>query len=203
MPFPSPWRQHLAAILFTSGLIYGGLLLVPIYVRPIEPGLDASCAYALNYFLHTGLKFGPDFVVTFGPLGFLTMPAHVAYNLQIAMAVRFVVWGIVLWQLVAMWRTGNRIGATVLLTALAVCHVVYRHFWEELVGALVLILYVRLLREGSRVVELLLVVFFTGFLFLLKFSAFVPAALIGRSLARYRLTPPRVSWKLCKRSSAK
>jgi hypothetical protein len=106
------------------------------------------------------------------------MPAHVEHNLQLALAIRFVVWGIVIWQLAAVWRTGNRTGAALLLAALAINHVVYRHFWEELVVALVLLLYVRLLREGPMAVEFALVAISTGLLFLVKFSAFVPATLM-------------------------
>jgi hypothetical protein len=51
------------------------LLAWPIAYRPITTGLDPSWREALHLAVSDGLRFGTDFVFTYGPLGFLSLPS--------------------------------------------------------------------------------------------------------------------------------
>ncbi|MFO7974164.1 MAG: hypothetical protein R6V12_05975, partial [Candidatus Hydrogenedentota bacterium] len=67
------------------------LLTFPGGYLPLQPGLDASWHYALNYLPNSGLQYGSDVTFTYGPLGFLLYPMDVGYNLAIAAGFRLLV----------------------------------------------------------------------------------------------------------------
>lgn len=69
---PPGWPQP---VFFYCILAYAALLLLPAYA-PVLPGLDQSWQFALNHFVHTQFKFGPDLIFTYGPLGFVEVPQH-------------------------------------------------------------------------------------------------------------------------------
>lgn len=70
------------------GFVLAGLLLLltwPVLTVEPGPGLDPSWVAALHMAADRGLKFGPDLVFTYGPLGFLTRPGlYYAWTLRLA-----------------------------------------------------------------------------------------------------------------------
>lgn len=68
-PEPAP-----SLLFHVLALAVSVLLAMAIYMQPgapLEPGLDSSWAYALNYVFQHDLVLGRDIFFTFGPLGFL------------------------------------------------------------------------------------------------------------------------------------
>ncbi len=66
----------------------GGVLVLltwPVLSVEPSPGLDPSWVAALNMAADRGLKFGPDLMFTYGPLGFLTRPGlYYAWTMGLA-----------------------------------------------------------------------------------------------------------------------
>lgn len=57
------------------------LIIAPVYIMYIYPGLDTSWVYALNIMPYSEYKFGTDLAMTWGPLGFLCLPINYENNL--------------------------------------------------------------------------------------------------------------------------
>lgn len=75
------YRRQIFLMLFSA---VGALLTLNHYARPAYPGLDFSWQWALNYSFSKHLKYGSDFLFSYGPLGFITHPQAVGDNLIIS-----------------------------------------------------------------------------------------------------------------------
>lgn len=169
---------HLLTVFFFAALVYTALLILPAYYQTIIPGLDPSWGFGLNHFPHSEFKFGPDLIFTYGPLGFLAVPMNVASNIGIAMFVRLALWILMLWQLVALWRSGKRTAALFITASLMVSNKLYIYYWDYFVVALFLVLCFRLLEGSSISLGLCMVAVLMGISFLLKFTSFIMAAMM-------------------------
>lgn len=76
--------------LLLLGYIFGISLILDY--RQVCYGLDPSHFFATNYFFNQHIKFGPDVVWTYGPLGFLIKPVNIGFNLDIAIFFQVMVW---------------------------------------------------------------------------------------------------------------
>jgi len=164
-------RRGLSSLAFCVVLAYGALLLLPTFVQPILPGSALDEAFALNHFIHTQFKFGPDLIFTYGPMGYV--PAPMPGNLGVALAIKVSLWLVLLWQLAAMWRSGRHFASTVLVLGLIAANKVFFYYWDYLVAATILIVLVRMLLGQIEYSGLVLLAILTGFIFLVKFTAFV------------------------------
>jgi hypothetical protein len=167
----------LPAIIYCVSLLYAAVLILPAYCQPIVPGLDASWGFAVNYFPHSNFTFGPDLIFTYGPLGFIAVPQDIAANIGWAMAVRFTVWGIMLWQLARLWISGRHFPAAIIVASLIVSNKLYFYYWDYFLTATILVLFVRLFEEPPHYLELWVVTALMSVSFLVKFTAFVMAFL--------------------------
>jgi hypothetical protein len=73
-------------------LFYLALIAFPYRFSPITPGLDPSWIFAINYFADRHIIFGKDVIWPYGPLGFISMPLNVGYNLDIATIFQLSLW---------------------------------------------------------------------------------------------------------------
>ena len=167
-------------------LAYAGLLLLPAYYQAVIPGLDPSWGFALNHFIHTQFKFGPDLIFTYGPLGFVAMPQ--LPNLMVGLAMKATVWVVLLWQLAAIWRSGRQFAAVVLVLSLIASNKVYFYYWDYLLAATILVVFVRMLLNQIDYGGLALLSILIALTFLVKFTAFMMSAsclvVYSASLAR-------------------
>src|SRR5271167_4664359 len=174
-------------------LAYAALLLLPDYYLVVLPGMDPSWGFALNHFVHTQFKFGPDLIFTYGPLGFVALPQPV--NLMVGLAVKAAVWLVLLWQLAAIWRSGRQFAAVVLVLGLIASNKVYFYYWDYLVAATILVVLVRMLLNQVDYGGLALLSVLMALTFLVKFTAFMMSALClvvySASLARTSRYPDR------------
>jgi len=86
------FKKMLLAVFKSLLLVYiFGISLILDY-RQICYGLDSSHFFATNYFFNKYIKFGPDVVWTYGPLGFLIKPVNIGHNLDIAIFFQIMVW---------------------------------------------------------------------------------------------------------------
>ena len=159
--------------LFFLVLSYAAMVLVPAFVQGIEPGPALDECFALNHFIHTQFKFGPDLIFTYGPMGFVPTPQP--GNLAVALSIKLAVWLILLWQLAQIWRSGRHFSAMVLTLSLVASNEVYFYYWDYLVAMTILVVLVRMLPHQIDYSGIVLLVLLTGFLFLVKFPAFIMA----------------------------
>lgn len=88
------FKKMLPAIFKSLLLVYiFGIGLILDY-RQVCYGLDSSHFFAINYFFNKHIKFGPDVIWTYGPLGFLIKPVNIGHNLDIAIFFQVMVWAI-------------------------------------------------------------------------------------------------------------
>jgi hypothetical protein len=153
---------------------YVALLLLPAYYQAVIPGMDPSWGFALNHFVHTQFKFGPDLIFTYGPLGFVAMPQPA--NLMVGLAVKAAVWLVLLWQLAATWRSGRQFAAVVLVIGLIASNKVYFYYWDYLIAATILVVFVRMLLNQMDYGGLALLSVLMALAFLVKFTAFMMSA---------------------------
>src|SRR5205085_10575097 len=73
---------RLAVVVVLAFASFPGGLMIP------ASGLDPSWMWALNVLPHEGVVWGRDTTFTYGPLGFLVVPQHFAWNGWIALAFR-------------------------------------------------------------------------------------------------------------------
>src|SRR5271165_3727888 len=179
-------------------LAYAALLLLPAFYHPLLPGLDPSWSFALNHFVHTQFKFGPDLIFTYGPLGFVAMPQPA--NLMVGLAIKATVWLVLLWQLAALWRSGRQFAAVILVLGLIASNKVYFYYWDYLVAATILVVLVRMLLDQMDYGGLALLSVLLALAFLVKFTAFMMSAsclvVYSASLARtgrYADKPQRIA----------
>src|SRR5271165_3240460 len=167
-------------------LAYAALLLLPTFYKGVIPGLDESLCFALNHFVHTQFKFGPDMIRTYGPLGFIPMPQPV--NLMVALAIKATVWLVLLWQLVAIWRSGRHFAAVILVLGLIASNKAFFYYWDYLVAATILVVLLRMLLDQMDYGGLALLSVLLAITFLVKFTAFTMSAaclaVYSTSLAR-------------------
>lgn len=164
------------SVVFYGALIYLALLLVPLSSNPIAAGVDPGWQYGLNSFWDRGVTFGRDVVFTYGPLGFIAVPERVGTNLIVGNAVRLLVWGLLLWQLQGLWRSGNHWQATTLTAGIILTNGLYTFAWEYFVVLVIVVLLVRLFEKPSCRVSFAVLGLLCGLLFLIKFSGFFLAA---------------------------
>ncbi|MGH2764927.1 MAG: hypothetical protein ACRDKA_03280 [Actinomycetota bacterium] len=62
-------------------LVFFGVATFPALFRPISTGLDPSWVYAINELPYKDVVYGRDVVFSFGPLGYLLLPADFGSNL--------------------------------------------------------------------------------------------------------------------------
>lgn len=182
-PSHSAWP----AVLFYALSIYAALLVLPDYFQIVMPGLDASWGFALNHFVHTSYKFGPDLVFTYGPLGFIAVPEHISWNLPVALMIRFAVWAVLLAQLIAMWKGGQRFAALALVASIILGNKVYFYYWDYLLVAAAIVLLARMMAQPGREVHLALLSLVVGIAFLVKPTAFILVVLLTAVYAIDRL----------------
>jgi hypothetical protein len=166
---------------------------VPLSSNPIALGTDPGWQYGLNSFWEHGVTFGRDVVFTYGPLGFIAVPERIGTNLIVGNAVRLLVWGLLLWQITGLWRSGNHLQTTILIASIVLTNGLYSFAWEYFVVLVIVVLLVRLFREPYRRLPFALVGLLSGMLFLIKFSGFslAVAAIILFALHQLRKVPRR------------
>jgi hypothetical protein len=92
-PFPSSSSGNRVNVIFKIPLLlYLAVISFPFRFSPVQPGLDGSWTFAINYFFHKSFIFGKDVIWTYGPLGFLSYPQNVGANLDIATAFQLSLW---------------------------------------------------------------------------------------------------------------
>lgn len=123
-------------------LAYVFVVGFPANYGPIEPGLDGSWQYALNYLAGSSYVFGRDVNFTYGPLGYLIVPEPVGSNLIVATVVALSLYGLFI-GLTALqfWRAkGQAIGLFVLSFVVAeVCGLYFESSLLLLIAMLVLV----------------------------------------------------------------
>jgi hypothetical protein len=97
---------HLEKVIFGALLVYAAILTAPVTVHIPNVGLDYSWMTALNVLTHSNYKFGTDVIFTYGPLGFVDVPQNVGGNLPAALAIRFLIWSLLLGQLAYVYVRG-------------------------------------------------------------------------------------------------
>jgi hypothetical protein len=157
---------------FYALLAYTLVLIVPCSFQGTLPFLDSSWGYDLNYYLHSRFHFGHDLVFSYGPLGFLTNPAHVGNDIQIAACVHAVFLIALGYQLTSLWKSGRRTLAVMFCVSLALGHRMYYDYWDYSLLALGLITFVKLFRSPATSFDLCVLPVLLGTSFLLKFTAF-------------------------------
>jgi len=180
-------------------LAYTLLLIIPISFQGTLPYLDSSWAYDLNYYLHSRFRFGPDLVFTYGPLGFLNNPQHVAHDIRIAVIVHAAFLAAVGWQLFSIWKMGKRTVALVFCVSLALAHHLYYDYFDYSVMALGLITIAKLFRGAPSRFDLALLPVLIGVSFLLKSTAFLAIVLMlfiyaGHLFLEQSLSRRRAGW---------
>src|SRR5688572_31313191 len=83
---PAARAARVALVAFVS------LIAVPLRFHAIQPGLDPSWAFALNWFHSRGLLHGRDIGFTWGPLAHLAIAMDVGNGLGIAVAAQLIAW---------------------------------------------------------------------------------------------------------------
>jgi hypothetical protein len=171
------WKfvHHVHSLLFFATLLYAALLLFPTYYLPIRADLDSSWAFGLNYFAHSEVKFGPDLIFTYGPLGYIATPMNVGSNIATAMLARWLLWGVLLWQLTQIRLSGKHLAAWALVISLILSNRLYFYYWDYFLAATILILCYRLVVDTPRRLELGILALLTGVSFLVKASVFIMA----------------------------
>lgn len=79
--------EHLYKVII---IVYFLWVTFPGSFGPIQPGLDASWMYGLNYLAQSNHRFGRDVAFTYGPLGYLLVPLNIGPNLVHATVLRIV-----------------------------------------------------------------------------------------------------------------
>ena len=167
-----------ANVLFYILLTYTLLLVWPIPYQATFPDPEAAWGYALNYFLHSRYVFGPDLVFTYGPLGFLNNPQHVAHDIEVALLVHLFFWIALAMQLSAIWHQARHTAAVVFCLALISGHNLYNDYWDYSLLALSIITLFKLFRGSPSLVDYFLLPLLLGISFLLKVTAFTMVALM-------------------------
>ncbi len=194
----STWLRRIEPAIFYSVLLYAALLLFSVNYQTILPGLDPSWGYAMNVFAHSPQIFGKDIVFTYGPLAYLAVPQHVGSNIPIAAAVHVAVWAILIYLLVTLRESGMRFGALVFTVALICSNRLYFDYWDYLLSAILLLIYLLLFRKPESVFLFLLLSLTTGALLLIKFTGYGMAMLLltayslERLLRKPRATPREI-----------
>lgn len=165
------YKGILAKVLFW---VVNLALLPCTYFCQLSKGLDPSWVFALNDINTKEGKFGKDYFFTYGPLGFLSRCQNVGNNLTI---------GIVFWVLVAViqvylfaklfrrLRLPQNLGAVIMAAAfvLLASTVEEADLYLCYLYLLAMLLVYQYNDFGSR----LAVLFFSGVIFLFKFSGFI------------------------------
>jgi len=74
--------------------LYVVMVACPIRYWPVQPGVDETWVFALNYAAAHGLAVGRDVVWTTGPMGYLAFPQDLGGNLVKALAFQTAVWAL-------------------------------------------------------------------------------------------------------------
>jgi hypothetical protein len=183
------FKRSLPGFLFFSLLTYAGLLIVSVNYGVIQPGLDPSWGFAANQFAHGPFKFGIDLVFTYGPLAYLAVPEHVGNNITCAAFAHILVCCIFLYLMVGLWQSGRRAGAAIFLLGMIVSNRLYYFYWDYLLVAIVLLLFVRLLDQPRNREALVLLIPFAGLCLLVKFTAFIVVMVLLTIFAIWRIIP--------------
>jgi hypothetical protein len=186
------------ALIFIALLCYAAALTLPIEYTAASIGLDASWAFGLNYIAARNLTFGKDVLFTYGPLGYIAMPHNIGINLAIATAVRLLVWLVILWQLVVIYRNGlrGRAHAFVYVTAVVAANKVLIALPEYMFIVLLILLVHRLFENPHRTFGLILLAVTVSFLCLFKFSAYIVSLAIAITYAGWRLLSNRFQLRI-------
>jgi hypothetical protein len=72
--------------------LYAIMVACPIRYWPVQPGVDETWVFALNYAAAHGLATGRDIVWTTGPLGYLAFPQDLGANLAKALVFQAALW---------------------------------------------------------------------------------------------------------------
>jgi hypothetical protein len=182
-------------------LAYLALMTLPLAFNSTSTGLDASWSFATNYLPNSVYKYGPDVIFTYGPLGFICWPENVNSNLSVALAVRLLVWALLIAELIISYRRRrfSTFSCLLVVLALIVAQPVLTFLFDYMLVATALLLIVRDHPEAQR--------FWSGTLplsvlvslvFLAKASGFLtvmPAFLLYFALAYWqeRTKPSRAS----------
>jgi hypothetical protein len=75
------------------------VIACPIRYSHWEDSLDATWRFALNYAASRGLVMGRDVVFTYGPLGYLTCPFNIGWNLKEGFLTQAGLWIVLAWIL--------------------------------------------------------------------------------------------------------
>lgn len=173
-------------MLFAALLIYAALLVLPDYFQAVIPGLDASWSFALNHFVHTNYKFGPDLIFTYGPLGFLSVPQHVSWNLPVALVVRFAIWALLFSEFIGMWRAGQHLAAFALVSSLCLGNKLYFYYWDYLLIFTAIVLLARMMQAPGSYLRPAVLCVLLGIAFLLRPTAFILMVLLAALYAVHR-----------------
>ncbi len=130
---------------FYTLLFYAALLTLPLTIYVVSTGLDASWANALNMLPHSHYKFGSDVLFTYGPLGFINCPQHLAANLPIAWLVRLFIWSLLITQLATRYRSAGRdqLGCFIAVIGVILAHQFLTDFIDYMLASAVLLLIMR------------------------------------------------------------
>src|ERR1017187_162361 len=90
---------RLRGILFCFLLAYAASITLPLVFNSTSTGLDPSWSFASNYFPGSDYNYGPAVIFTHGPLGFVCWPENVGWKLPIALALRVLVWALLITEL--------------------------------------------------------------------------------------------------------
>lgn len=159
-------------------LIYAGVLSFSVAYQTIAPGLDASWIYALNRFAHGPEIFGKDIVLTYGPLGYLVVPEYLGGNVYIALLARFALSCLLLYLLVYMWESRQRVPALLFTSAMVLSNKIFIIYFDYLLIAVLLVAYTILLKNPGSIVVLTSLPVLTGITFLVKFNSYLTAMLL-------------------------
>ena len=155
---------------------YAAMATFPVSGYPVDRGLDESWRFGLNQFYFSPYKFGRDVIFTFGPLGFVCFPEHIGLNLIIALAIRLLIWAVLLGVLIVAYRRKqlDTTGCFIAAGSLVVAHFALSYFLDYMLAsaALMLILWRGPEMAHSVRVTVLLVVL-NSLAFLSKTSAYV------------------------------
>jgi hypothetical protein len=193
--------MRLRDLTFYLLLAYLALMTLPLAFNATSTGLDPSWSYATNYFPGSVYKYGPDVIFTYGPLGFICWPENVDWKLSIAIALRLLVWAVLIAQLSIAYRRRRLAPFLCFLAILSLilAQLVLNYLFDYMLVTAALLLIVRAPPEGQRfwsgTLPLSLLV---SLLFLAKASGYMtlmPAFFLYFAVAhwRQRVRPTRAS----------
>jgi len=91
-----PAFEYIKQIMVLAFIAYYAFISFPEAYSPIQPGLDASWMYGINYLANSGHVLDKDVYFSYGPLGFLLYPLNIGLNIPFGLLFRLIIYALLL-----------------------------------------------------------------------------------------------------------